>query len=176
MATHGTGLTQVELDRAQKLRHLGRVLAAAGRNHLEMDDLAGAVDDYFQVVQLGDALMHGGVMLHEMMGAAIQGTGLEGLRHLTPQLDAAACQELVARLSKLDAQQEAFDDIALREWQWFQKRTPWEMRWTLMQVPQLWEQAHQEAEWAYLRSQAWRQLLRTHLCAAPLLACRKQVP
>lgn len=176
LATHGLGFTQAEFDRTSNLRQLGRVLAASGRNHLESGDLDGAVDDYFQVVQLGDATMHGGVMLHEMMGAAIQGAGFQGLRELTPQLDAAACQELERRLLKLDAEEEAFDDIALREWRSFQKRTPWAARWTLMQVPQLWEQSRQAAEWAYLRSQAWRQLLRTHLALRRFWLAERKYP
>jgi len=163
MPTDGTPLTDLNFERTQNLRQLGRVLAAAARNHLEAGDLHDAAEDYFQVVRLGDAMMHGGVMLHATIGVAIQGPGLEGLRQLLPQLDSAACQDLDSRLAKLDAEQEEFDEIAWREWQYAKKTTPWNVRWTLLQVPQLWDQSRQAAELAFRRGVAWRRLLRTHV-------------
>jgi hypothetical protein len=163
MPTDGTPLTDLNFERTQNLRQLGRVLAAAGRNHLESGDLHGAAHDYFQVVRLGDAMMHGGAMLHATIGVAIQGAGLEGLRQLLPQLDSAARQDLDARLAKLDAEQEEFDEIAAREWQYAKMTTPWNVRWTLLQVPQLWDQSRLAAELAFNRGMAWRRLLRTHL-------------
>jgi hypothetical protein len=154
---------QANLDRSTMLRQLGRVFVAEGRLQREAGRPKEAARCCFDAMQLGEAMMHGGTMLDAAIGVAVQGRGLEELVGLLPRLDAAACQELGARLAELDAPENTFDQIAAREWQYIKKTTPWGIRWTLLQMPQLWEQSRQASANSFDRGRAWLRLFRCHL-------------
>ena len=176
LASHGTGLSQIDFDRTSNLRQLGRVFAAAGRNHSASGDLGGAEGDYLQVVELGDATMHGGAMFHANVGLAIQSAGFDDMAQLLPQLDAAACQELGARLDQLDANQETVDEIVSRERQYVKKTSHWYVRWRVLQVPLLWDQARQAFELGFQRGLVRRRLFRTHLALRQFWLAEQDYP
>lgn len=151
------------IDQSAMLRHLARVFAADGRRQLEAGRPREAARCFFDAVQLGEAMTHGGLMIDASFGLGSQLTGLEGLRQLLAQLDDAACEELDVGLAKLEAREEPFDEIAAREWRYANKTTPWGIRWTLMQAPQLWEQSRQAAETSFNRGLARRRIFRCHI-------------
>jgi len=154
---------QTNLDRSTMLRQLGRVFVAEGRLQREAGRPEEAAHCCFDAVQLGEAMMHGGTMLDAVVGVAIQGRSLEELGGLLPRLDAAACQNLGARLAELDAPENTFDQIGARESQYIKKTTPWGIRWTLLQMPQLWEQSRQASANSFDRGRARLRLFRCHL-------------
>ncbi len=159
----GAAFQQRGVDRFMNLRQLSRVLAAAGRNQVDAGNLRDAARHDFEAVQLGDAMTHGGAMLHAIAGAATQMAGLEGLRQLLPQLDDAACEELAARLAELEARQETFDQIMARELIYFRKYRPWGERWILLQVPEMFEESRRVSEASFNRGLANLRLFRCHL-------------
>jgi hypothetical protein len=150
-------------DEPQMLRQLARVLAASGRQQLAEGRPREAAGRFLEAVQLGEAMTHGGTLLDAQIGTASQMIGLDGLRKLLPQLDAAACRGLAERLTELDARQETFDQIADREGVYFKKYRPWRERWTLSQVPQMFEESRRVSAASFNRALASLRLVRCHL-------------
>lgn len=154
---------QMSIDRSSSLRHLARVLAADGRLQLLAGHPRDAADRCFEAIQLGEAMTHGGTISDAMFGAACQMTGLDGLLRILPQLDAAACRELGARLAELEERQETSEQIANREMIYFKKYRPWGERWTLSQVPELFEESRRVSAVSFNKGLARLRLFRCHL-------------
>lgn len=163
LPAEGPLVEQTSIDRSSSLRHLARVLAADGRLQLLAGHPRDAADRCLEAIQLGEAMTHGGTISDAMFGAACQMTGLDGLLRILPQLDAAACRELGARLAKLEERQDTFEQIADREMVYFKKYRPWGERWTLSQVPELFEQSRRVSATSFNKGLARLRLFRCHL-------------
>jgi hypothetical protein len=121
-------------------------------------------------------MIHGGTILDAQIGTASQMTGLEELRKLLPQLDAAACRGLAARLTELDKRQETFEQIADREVIYFKKYRPWGERWALSQVPEMFEESRRVSAASFNRGLANLRLFRCHLALREYWLAREGYP
>lgn len=151
------------MDQPERLKRLARVFVAEGRLHLEADQPREAASCFFEAMEFGEAMTRGGSTNDALLGMACQSAGLEKLVQLFPDPDHALCEELGLWLSELDERQATFDQIADRDWLWFEKSTPWEHRWRLLQLRGMWERTLQASATTFNRSLARRRLFCGHL-------------
>lgn len=104
-----------------KLRMLAQAFAAEGR-------LAGlekrpdaAVNSYVDLMRLGAATEHGGILIDAMVGTAIESLGVTGLQKFVNQADANSCRETAVTLETLDAVSPSWQDVLQQEDGWIRR-------------------------------------------------------
>jgi hypothetical protein len=101
-----------------KLRTLAQAFAAEGRL-AELENRPGAaVDSYVDLMRLGAATAHGGILVDAMVGSAIESIGSTGLQKFVNQADANTCRETAAALEALDAVRPSWPDVLQQEDNW----------------------------------------------------------
>jgi hypothetical protein len=104
-----------------KLRRLGEAFAAEGRL-AELDKRTGAaVDSYVDLMRLGAATEHGGILIDAMVGMQIESLGTTGLQKFVNQADAKTCRETAAALEALDAVRPSWQDVLQQEDNWIRR-------------------------------------------------------
>ena len=154
---------QADIDRSSSLRQLGRAFAADARLQMRAGRPREAAQCALDAVRLGEAMSHSCTMLDAQIGVACQMTGLEELRQLLPQLDAAECRELGARLAEIEKRQETHEQIAAREETHFAKTAPWHYRWTVLQLKDFTAQGRKATAASLNTGLARLRLFRCHL-------------
>jgi hypothetical protein len=110
----------------QPLRAAGRALnreAELAQQQVRFGDAARiSVDN----IRLGQATAHGGLIIHHLVGLAIEGIGQASLYPSIAHLDTDACREILASLDNIDQNREPVDNVFHREriysenaWGWF---------------------------------------------------------
>lgn len=112
----------------QRIDKLSRILAARGRQDFEDGLLESAVDSYLADIELGAAITHGGVSMHDGFGFVSERLGIEGLQTLVARLDGDGCRKLAVRLVEIDARREPPEATAARERLYFAQSYPWKHR------------------------------------------------
>jgi hypothetical protein len=85
----------------------------------EMDSRPNdAVNSYLDAIHLGNESAHGGVLIDQLVGTAIEAVGTSCLQKLVGRLDAKTCRETAAALESLDAQRETWNDVIQQENTW----------------------------------------------------------
>jgi hypothetical protein len=104
-----------------KLRRLGEAFAAEGRL-AELEKRPGAaVDSYVDLMRLGAATAHGGILVDAMVGSAIESLGATGLQKFVNQSDAKTCRETAAALETLDTARPSWPDVLKQEDNWIRR-------------------------------------------------------
>jgi hypothetical protein len=104
-----------------KLRMLAQALAAEGRL-AELDKRPGAaVGSYVDLMRLGAAMEHGGILIDAMVGCAIESLGSTGLQKFVNQSDAKTCRETASALEMLDAVGPSWPDVLQQEDNWIRR-------------------------------------------------------
>jgi hypothetical protein len=104
-----------------KLRRLGEAFAAEGRL-AELENRPGAAaDSYVDLMRLGAATGHGGILIDAMVGCAIESIGSTGLQKFVNQSDAKTCRETAAALETLDAVRPSWPDVLQQEDNWIRR-------------------------------------------------------
>jgi hypothetical protein len=103
------------------LRRLGEAFAAEGRL-AELEKRPGAaVDSYMDLMRLGAATGHGGILIDAMVGMQIESLGTTGLQKFVNQADAKTCRETAAALETLDAVRPSWKDVLQQEDNWIRR-------------------------------------------------------
>ena len=104
-----------------KLRSLGAAFAAEGRL-AELEHRTGAAaESYVDLMRLGAATEHGGILIDAMVGTAIESLGTTGLEKFVNQADARTCRETAAALEALDAVRPSWPDVLQQEDNWIRR-------------------------------------------------------
>jgi hypothetical protein len=104
-----------------KLRSLGEAFAAEGRL-AELDKRPGAVVvSYVDLMRLGAATAHGGILMDAMVGSGIETLGATGLQKFVNQSDANTCRETATSLEALDAVRPSWPDVLQQEDNWIRR-------------------------------------------------------
>lgn len=104
-----------------KLRTLAQAFAAEGRL-AELEKRPGAAaDSYVDLMRLGAATGHGGILMDAMVGTAIESIGTAGLQTFVNQTDAKTCRETAAALEALDAVRPSWQDVLRQEDNWIRR-------------------------------------------------------
>ncbi|HUY33429.1 MAG TPA: hypothetical protein VMV69_11830 [Pirellulales bacterium] len=97
------------------IRQLGKAMYAEAK----LAELAGGTDSavvaYSNNIRLGQAVSHGGLLLHWLVGLAIHGAGLQELCRIRNSLSPEQCRELIATLQYLEAAAEPIGDVVARD-------------------------------------------------------------
>ncbi|HVX13012.1 MAG TPA: hypothetical protein VHC22_17645 [Pirellulales bacterium] len=107
---------------------LSQVLAAQARQELQDGHVEAAVENYLADIELGAAMTHGGVMMHDGFGFVSERLGIEGLQQIVSRLDDDACRKLEERLLEIDADREPTEASRARERLYFSRSYPWKHR------------------------------------------------
>jgi DNA-binding transcriptional regulator YbjK len=73
---------------------------------------------------MGNESAHGGVVLDELAGIAMESLGVKQLQKLADQLDAKTCRETAATLETLDSQRQTWDEVMQQERDWSRRAFP----------------------------------------------------
>lgn len=104
-----------------KLRTLSQAFAAEGRL-AELEKRPGAAaDSYVDLMRLGAATAHDGILIDAMVGSAIESLGSTGLQKFVNQSDAKTCRETAAALEALDAARPSWPDVLKHEDNWIRR-------------------------------------------------------
>ena len=104
-----------------KLWSLARAFAAEARLAELEHRPDAAVDSYMNLMRLGVATGHGGILMDAMVGSSIESLGTTGLQKFVNQLDAESCRKTAAALEALDAREPSWKDILQQEDNWIRR-------------------------------------------------------
>lgn len=125
--------SSAQLDRLAALKRLAYAFVAEGRL-AEMEKRPGdAAKSYLDVIHLGNESARGGVVIHQLVGTAIESIGVGNLQKLTDQLDAKPCRETAATLESLDSHRQTWNEVMQQERDW-SRRTFSGIRYELMRL------------------------------------------
>jgi hypothetical protein len=119
-------ILNMNFSQIQPLRAAGRALnreAELAQQQVRFDDAAQiSVDN----IRLGQATARGGLIIHHLVGLAIEGIGQASLYPSIAHLDAEAFREILAALDDIDQRREPIENVFHREriysenaWGWF---------------------------------------------------------
>ena len=94
-ASAGNGLTMI------KFRALARLLKLEAGDRAEHGDWNGAVNSDLDAMQLGEMCVHGGAVIEELIGIAIQAIGRVDLGDKIEHLNAPQCRQAIARMDRI---------------------------------------------------------------------------
>jgi hypothetical protein len=104
-----------------KLRLLAQAFAAEGRL-AELDKRTDtAVNSYVDLMRLGAAVGHGGILVDAMVGNSIESIGSTGLQKFVNQADAKTCRDTASALETLDAVRPSWPDVVQQEDNWIRR-------------------------------------------------------
>ncbi|MCX7424248.1 MAG: hypothetical protein NTW96_01205 [Planctomycetia bacterium] len=156
--------TDLDLEALQGVRQTARALVAdAGVASMNGDDEA-ASDRYLDTLRLGDAYARGGLVLHWLVGSAVQSIGLFGVHERIDSMTASLRRDWIGRLPALEAQFESMDACSERDDIWSNHAYGWQGR--LIHV--LTDDPGESEMWAQceIRRQALHRLLIVELALA----------
>ncbi|MGH7134613.1 MAG: hypothetical protein ACREHD_02675, partial [Pirellulales bacterium] len=112
----------------KQLERLTNLVAARARLQAQNGNIAGAVQNYLEAIEIGAATSRGGVLGHDAFGFVMEGLGVEGLQKIIEGLDDAGCHALCERLAAIDSQREPLTNPMGREQLYLKKAYPWKYR------------------------------------------------
>jgi hypothetical protein len=142
-------------------KRLAQAFVAEGRL-AEMENRPGdAVKSYLDAICLGNKSTHGGILIDQLVGTAIEAMGVSHLQKLVDQLDAKTCHETAATLETLDAKRQTWNEVVQQGSAWERRSYPAiKYRWTELVRSSLSKKSHQAAERKFNKQQLMtRQLL-----------------
>jgi hypothetical protein len=106
------------------LKQLAQAFAAEGRL-AEMDNRPNdAAKSYSDTINLGIECCHGGIVIDELVGIAIEAIGTSYLQKIADNLDAATCRKSAIQLQTFDSQRQTWDEIVQQEHDWSRRTFP----------------------------------------------------
>ena len=119
------------------VRSLEKALLAVARHAEIAGDSALAVRGRLAVIELGQRIGRGGLLIHYFLSAAIQINGLKVLSNGVPQMDRAACQFALREIPRIQGSLEPLSGYLGRERRWLLTSSQWWRDWeTAKQIPQ----------------------------------------
>jgi len=97
------------------IKNLTRVFLVAGRLAQLEGQTNHAVDIYLDSIRLAHESTRGGLIVETAIARVQEALGLEGLKSVSPALDAAQCRRIAAILEELDARQESWEAYFRRD-------------------------------------------------------------
>ena len=99
---------------AARFRELARLLALDGSVKARQGDWMGAANAYIDAIKLGVDIPHGSNVIGQLIGAACEAIGRQGLRQIVPHLTYQQARAARIRLGLIESHRTPFAD-ALRE-------------------------------------------------------------
>ncbi len=100
-----------DLPALGEMKRLAQLLAAEGRL-AELEHRPGdAARSYADSMRLGDAISHGGFIIHRLVGIAMEAIGGTRLARLVQQLKAEECRSLIQALEDIDRRGVTWEEV-----------------------------------------------------------------
>ncbi|MGA2030095.1 MAG: hypothetical protein ABSG87_08490, partial [Verrucomicrobiota bacterium] len=100
------------------LKRLAQAFTAEGKL-AEMENRPNdAAKSYLDTIHFGNESAHGGVLIDELVGIAIEAIGTSRLTNLVDRLGAKSCRETAVALETLDAQRQTWNEVTQQEHAW----------------------------------------------------------
>jgi hypothetical protein len=106
------------------MKHLSEAFAAEAKLADMENRPQDAAKSCLDAIHLGAEAGRGGLLIHELVGLAMESIGTRQLQRLPGRLDAAACRETVKTLESIDTRREPWKDIWEREHEWSRRAAP----------------------------------------------------
>jgi len=142
------GSVDLKLEDLSSLRSLARAFHAEGKLAEMEGRTEDAVEDYRDMIRLSQAGARGGLLIHALVGWAIEALGVAALRDARATLDSTECRELIDFLRSIDAAREPFDEILRRDQAWVDHAYGWQGRLSRMLEKERDPPPGQEPAWA----------------------------
>ena len=116
--------SETVLIKHSAILHLAQALAAEGRLAEMENRHRDATKSYLDLVHLGNKSAHGGIIIDQLVGTAMEAVGTSHLQKLVERLDAKSCRETAAALETLDSQRQTWNEIMQQERAWSRRAFP----------------------------------------------------
>jgi hypothetical protein len=123
---------QAHINDITDIRRLAQLLVAEGRLAEAENRFGEAAEYYLLTIRLGQASSRGGLMIHKLVGVAIEAIGLGPAEKLIPKLDAKQCREFAAALETADLDEESLQAIVDRDRAWGRRTYGWKTELTYL--------------------------------------------
>lgn len=121
---------QAHISDLAGLKRLAQLLVAEGRLAEAENRPGEAAEYYLLTIRLGQASSRGGLMIHKLVGVAIEAIGLSPAEKLLPKLDAKQCREFASALETADLDEESLPAILDRDRAWGRRTYGWKFELT----------------------------------------------
>jgi hypothetical protein len=111
------------------IRSLAQALVSEGKLAEKENRFESAAQSYLDAVRLGNQITHGGLLVDEMLGAAIGSLGLMQLQGIVTNLDAPACRDTAATLEAPAAGRQTWAATMQQEEAWLRRTYGWRGEW-----------------------------------------------
>ncbi len=118
-------MSDLDVEKLWAFRALGRAFLAEGKLAEMNGRPADAVEDYLNVIRVGQKVSRGGMIIDWLVGQAVEGIGVEALTELRGTLTPDQCRELIDILQTLDANFEPLEDVWARDELWGRVALDW---------------------------------------------------
>ena len=106
------------LDDLACFNRLARAFVAEGRLARMQNRPVDAAKSYLDTIHLGNQIMHGGLLIDEMLGVADVSLGERQFQNVVTNLDALACRRAAAGLETLDSKRQTWNELMQQENAW----------------------------------------------------------
>ena len=117
--------TSFDMEYLAGIKRLAQAMAATGRLAELEDRPAEAAEAYVTVMRLGQASSRGGLLIHAMVGIAVEQIGAASLEKLMPSLGAKTCRETAAAIESSESGREPMEAVLAQERAWMRRAYGW---------------------------------------------------
>ena len=103
------------------LKSIAFALAAEGRLAQMQHRQTDAAKSHLDIIRLGVASSHGGIMIHALVGIAIENIGTSELQKVANTLDQKTCKEAAKELQDIETQRDTWKQVLQQEHYWSSK-------------------------------------------------------
>jgi hypothetical protein len=121
----------LKLSEMQAVRGLARAWYAEGNSLAKQGDLRGAAAFHESTIDVGAIFGKRGLIVHSMVGSALEGFGIAGLTSVRWELPPEVAKSVLTRLGEVDRDREAYEAVAQRDRQWVRASSAWRSRFAM---------------------------------------------
>lgn len=118
-----------DIERAAKGRAAARLLLAEAQIARAEGRYSDAATIATQIIELGKKLADRGLLVHWLIGTAVEGIGLDELSKSAPGLSTGECARLISDLTELEDGRESLETVRRRDERWSAHEGGW--RWAV---------------------------------------------
>lgn len=114
------GQAQAQADEIRQIKRLAVLIGIRMRSEMLDGQTNAAAISTLDTILLGQAMAHGGLVVHALNAMAVERVGVATLRTLAPGLDGNTCMNLARVLEEAETRRESVDRILQTELTWRQ--------------------------------------------------------
>ncbi len=118
--------SELTIPDLQSYRSIARGLSANGKLAERQNDVKKAADTYLELMQFGESIGRGGLMIDVLVGMACTGIGCHGLYDVRNDVAPDDCIGIASRIAELENRLEPVEDVIHRDRVWTQHAYGWQ--------------------------------------------------